>query len=561
MQPYIDDINDLRTKFAYVDKHDPKSIRKWFEDHPHLTTNDHAQIAGKAASYIRKLKKRAGIIGKMPANLPKSKAVKKVVIGLNPPENWDTHEWLSSVVGTHSVKRIAEACNVSRRTIRRRLAKHNLHNTFTVKSKNKCYSKAWCHRHYVELEWTQEECAKKAGICQQAFANWLNKFKIPVRTALETVKSHNTTQIWVRGLIKKLKSQKIVRKVYLRNDHVHVRFMNYFWETYYVNRNPTEKRPPSSYIITKKDAILKKVPKVYPEYETNMSTNIYDENGIIQSPHIIINRNEFDNASLIEQRMAIHEFCRQITQRKWMWPEHPDHILASEWDSLQNFKPSKYMYDGMFSIFARNGKRPALGRKLIEHFFDISEFSDVFRSPRLVMKMTNVLAAAESEFNFHNLLRIFCCGAASLPGDHKTFRISDPAAYAVLFQRLGVKGKILDLYPGFGNRAIAAALENLEYYTIPDERFTKALNKGFHDFVGLNYNEWGQEKVDVLIYDNNFNNPDMSIIKEYTKFAKRMMVFVPHRLKLEYQTKFKPTSFVKIKTRWFQKAPDYIFIW
>jgi hypothetical protein len=558
---YTEDLLELRREFSTINKDDPQALCKWFESRPYLTTNDHAQIADRSNLYIRKLKKRAGIKGRMPKNLPKSTTVRKV-INLTAPDDWDNEEWLGKVAGVYSIKSIADACGVSARTILRRFDRYGITKRISTKSNNVCCTWDWCHRHYVELGWGQAKCAKKAGICQQTFANWLNYFKIPVRTSRETHKGHSQVQLWVRELFDKLQTQPTVRKVYLRKDHIHVRFMNYFWETYYVNRLPTGRRPPLSYIITKDDARLEKVPQTLPEYEVDLLEEVYDKSGIIQTPHIMINRRDLKKASLIEKRLAVHEYCRQITQRKWMWPEHPEHVLLDEWSRLQSFKPTKYMYDGMFSVFARTGKKPPPGRRLIEHFFDIEEFSSVFRSPRLVMRMLNELVdRPDLLFNFHNVMRIFSCGAALVPPRYPLFRISDPAAYAVIFQRLGIRGSILDLNPGFGNRAIAAALECLKYYTIPDERFSKALDKGFADFVELDYHEWDGQKVDVLLYDNNFDVPNMDKVMEYVKYARSMLVFVPHSHKSSYQMKYKPKSVIKLKTRWYQKTPDFIFIW
>ena len=561
MTTYNDDLLEFRQKFAFVDKKSPKALKRWFDSHPHLSTNDHAQIADRSLNYIRKLRKIAGINGKTPANLPKSTAVRKVV-SLIPPVDWDNPIWLDQVAGIYSIASIAMACGVSERTVRRRLEKYDINKKVSTKSKNKCCTKAWCHRYYVELGWCQAKCAKKAGICQQTFANWLNRFKIPVRTSRETQKSHTDVRFWVRELFNKLQTHPSVRKIFLRDDHIHVRFMNYFWETYYVNRLPTGRRPPLSYIITKDDARLEHVPQVLPEYESDTFEELYGENGIIQTPHIIINRRDLNRASLVEKRVAVHEYCRQITQRGWIWPEHPDEVLRDEWTKLRSFKPAKYMCNDMFSVFAKNGKRPAPGRRIIEHFFDISEFSEVFRSPRLVMKILNELMDRKDLlFNFHNVLRVFSCGAAQVPKTYPTFRMSDPAAYAVIFQRLGIKGRILDLTPGFGNRAIASAMECLEYYTIPDERFQKALDKGLAEFTELDYHEWDNDKVDVLLYDNNFEAPNMKKVMEYLKYAKRMMVFVPNSHKFDYQAKYKPKSVIKLKTRWYQKVPDFIFIW
>jgi len=561
---YSDELLELRKKFEAVDKKDPESIRRWFDKYPYLSTNDHAQIANYSNNYIYKLRRIAGIKGRIPKNLPKTvPAIQVKAIILEVPDDWDNKEWLNKIVGIYSVTSIAIACGVSRYVIYNRLKRYEITKRKSRKSNNKCCTKDWCLKHYVELGWSQRKCAKKAGICQQTFPHWLNRFKIPVRNKREASKSHKNVRLWVRELVNNLEKQPTVRKVFLRSNHIHIRLMNYFWETYYVD-DPNPKatsRPPFSYIITKQDAKISKVPQVLPEYEASLGEEIYD-NGIIQTPHIMINRKELNKVSLVERRLAVHEYCRQLTQRDWMWPEYPDHVLREEWDKLCDFKPEKYIQNDMFTIFS--SKHIALGRKITEHFFDISECGAVFKSPRLTLRVLNeLLRRRDLPFNFHNALRIFstCPRNITMPPRYQKYRVSDPAAYAVLFQRLGIKGSILDLSPGFGNRAIAAALEGLKYYTIPDERFQKALDKEFVEFTGLDYEKWDNHKVDVLLYDNNFGVPDMKKVMGYLKYAKKMVVFVPYKKKLSYQAKYKPKSVVKLKTRWFQKTPDWIFIW
>jgi transcriptional regulator with XRE-family HTH domain len=559
---YLQDIQQLRYKFYQLDHKDPQQLKRWFDEYSYLSTNDHAQIANKSAYYIRKLKKLAGIKSKMPANIPPPN-IRNSINTINVPDNWDDPEWLSKAINIYSIKSLAAACHVTRNTIRKRINQYQLKIIPKPISKNKCCTWNWCNKHYTELGWSQAKCAQKAGISQQAFANWLNHYKIPVRTKRETIKSHNQVQLWVRKLFDQLTKQPIVNKVFLRSDHIHVRFKNYFWETYYVQEWPANKRRPKlSYIIDSQQALIENVPQVLSEYENESFEDVYDKNGIIQKPHIIINRDQFEQASLLEQRLALHEFCRQITQRGWIWPEHPEHILQAEYEKMLQFKESKYIVNGIFSIFANNGMKPAPGRRIIEHFFDISEFADVFRSPRLVMKILNELASrSDLKLNTHNMLRIFSCGEGRLPGNHRLFRMFDPVAYSVIFKRLGINGSILDISPGYGNRAIAAAINQLKYYTMPDDRFNKALSKGFAEFCGLDYTPWEQNQVDLLIYDNNFDTPNMSVINDYMSFAKRMIIFVPNRLKVEYQAKYKPESVIKLKTKWFQRSPDYLFLW
>jgi hypothetical protein len=338
--------------------------------------------------------------------------------------------------------------------------------------------------------------------------------------------------------------------------------MNYFWETYYIHGHENKRRPQFSYIINKQDAIINDVPKVLPEYEYDMLSQSLDENGLIKQPHISINRSKFNQSSLLEQRLAVHEFCRQVTQRGWIWPEYPMCVLRDELSKTRKFKETKYMRDGTFSIFANNGHQPAPGRKIIEHFFDLSEYSHIFNSPRMVMKMLNELAARRDlKFDIHNMLRIFSHGGASITGKYPTFRIFDPIVYSVIFKRMGIKGPILDIAPGLGNKSIAAAINGIKYFTIPTNNFSKAIEKGFAEFCELDYQPWNSDKVELLLYDNNFERPDMSVVNGFTKYAKRMMVFVPHVLKTKYLAKYKPSSIIKIKTKWFQKNHDYLFIW
>lgn len=557
---YPDDLRELRQQFAAVDKQNPNALRQWFDDHPHLGTNDHAQIINCSTTTIRRWKKQAGINGVMPANLPVSKAVPKIV-NITVPVNWDNANWLERMVRIYSLEDIANAVGVAKSTIHYKLEKYEISNRRGSQPRNKYCTRDWCTEHYVTQGLSQAKCAKLAGICQQTFANWLNRFKIPVRTSQETQKSHTNVQLWVRELLYKLQEQPTVRKVFLRKDHIHVRFMNYFWETYYVDYRPLKngRRPPLSYVITKDDASLFKVPQVLPEFEDTLLSDVFDNKDVC---HIALNRSDLRKASLIERRLAVHEYCRQITQRDWLWPEYPDHVLQAEWDKVRAYKEVKYLKRDGFTAFAHHGSKPAPGRRIIEHFFDLSEFGGVFRSPRLVMKLLNKLLSRDDlAFNIHNLLRIFSCEEVQLPATYPKFRISDPVVYAVIFERLGIKGTVFDFTPGFGNRAIACALKGLKYTTIPDERFNTAINKGFIDFIELDFEKFNGQKVDLLLCDNNFKEANIPQVLQYADWTRHMMIFVPHSKKLETQAKYKPKSIIRIKTRWFQKAPDYLFIW
>ena len=550
-------IQELKSAFELVDIDNAESLRSWFDDHAYLSTNDHAQIIGKSASYVRSLKHKVGIKGRMPANIPSHTNINTAVVVL--PHDWDTEKWLRQAAKLYSARQIAKACGVDKKTILNRFRKYDIEYSKTNKSSNPNCNRSWCYKHYMELGLNQKQCAEKAGISQQTFANWLNRFSITVRSSKETQKQHLQAKLWVRKLISRLESEEIVKRVYLRSDHVHVRFTNYFWETYYISEQKHSRRPPLSYHINKTDAKIDQIPAIVPQYEKDL---IIGGDNIDKEAHLMINRHQLKSASLLEKRLAAHQFCKIITQRGWLWPEHPAEVLQDEWDKLCEYVHTKYIVNDYFTVFAKGGKNPAPGRKLVEHFFDTSQFADVFKSPRLVMRMVNELIGRDDlPFDTHNLLRIFSCGAVSMPPQYPRFRLFDPAAYACIFNRLGIDGSLLDIKPGFGNRAFAAAICGLKYYTVPDSRFKKALNKGLVEFTGLNYNNWSGQIVDTLVYDNNFDMPDMELAMQFAKYTKRLVVFVPMKNRHKLQAKYNPKSVIKIKTKWFQKSPDFLFIW
>lgn len=554
MTTYCEDIAELRREFGTVDKDDPAQLRRWFQKHSYLTINDHAQIATKGRTYIHSLKKKAGLVGPPPANMPTSKHQKKIV-NIEVPDDWDTEAWLRKAVRRYSLGDIAKAVNRSKTAIFDRMKKYGIKERRGNKPANKCYDKEWCLEHYVRRGYTLQQCADLAGICRQTFTNWLNRFQIPVRNFRETQQTLKNVRVWVRKLVEELQQQQTVRKVYIRNDHVHVRFMNYFWETYYVDSRKFKKhRRPFSYSINKEDARIKDVPQVLPEFERSLLSDK-------EQCHIIINRKQLRKSSLLERRLAVHEFCRQITQRGWIWPEYPDSVLISEWNKVRAYKETKYLRAGGFTIYGSYG-RPAPGKRIFEHFFDLSEFAEVFRSPRLTMKILNeLLNRNDLAFNVHNMLRIFSSGEVPIPERYPRFRLFDPAAYAVIFKRLGIRGSVLDLKPGFGNRAAACALNGLKYFTIPDDRFRLAMSKGFGEFIGLDYQAYDGQKVDLLLCDNNFEETDITEAFGYLDRAKKMIVFVPNPKYREYQAKYRPESMIKLKTKWYQKQPDYLFVW
>lgn len=550
---YEDDIEELRQQFTKIDVNDPVSIQKWFAEHPYLTTADHARVSGRSNYWVRKLKRLAHIKGRTPANLPKS-TKRKIVDSLIPPDDWDDPTWLRQVARRYPVSSIARVTGVSRRTIRRRLNQYNIQSLGKKAQdpKNPCFSHAWCYEHYVVRQWTQAQCAKAAGICQQAFSNWLNRLGIPVRSSVETARGANETRIWVRKAIHNLENQEIVRRVYLRSDHIHVRFMNFFWESYYIEKPKRKRRIPHSFSLTKTEAKLDKIPAPYLEYESSIDGSEF------YPAHITLRKKDWQKASFLERRLALQNFAWVINRRGWIWPKYPDHVIEADLARLQSGNQIKFMNKGVFIAHPNYGKRETAGFKIIEHFFGMTElWDDVFKSPKRTMRMLNILSNKNLQINMHNIIKIAC-----YYNNLSTSRVKvyDPGVFSWIFRRFGIRGTVLDLHPNNGHHALACAMAGLKYMTLPNEKFKRAIDNGFADFIGLDYEPYDGRKVDLVLSNKDFSDTDIESAMEYADKAKNIIHFVNRRQKASVQATHKPSKIIQIKTSIYRAMPDYLFV-
>lgn len=538
---------------------DPKNVvelRRWFETHSHLSTNDQAQLANVAARTIRRLKKRAGIVGKPTKPTPRYLRINTIPTAAV-PDNWrDDPVWLAKMVQVYSVKQLAEMVNRNRNVIRTVLNRHGI-KTKTLKeatrSKNKCCNHAWCYQHYITLGYSQQKCADLAGISQQTFSDWLNRFKIPVRDAEQTLNGRKIITPWEKDFIPKLRKQSVVRRVYVREGYIHVRYRNYFWENYYTRAVPHPKRPYTYFKITSENSRIKKVPLVYPEYGVGLE-------GEAKFPaHICLSRADLESATMIEQRLAIHEYARQIVSRGWIWPEFPEEVIHEDFAKVKNSEHTKYMENGGFTAFPRAGRLSPPGRKVMMHYFDFSRFWAVLSRPQMVVRFLNTLARRTVKFNLFNFLLTVAANEGAVIRRTATPNIPDPVVYSVIFKKLKLQGTLLDINVGLGNRAIAAAVAGLTY-TTPDSAFDHALNRGFIEFSGLEFQPYQDQEVDVALYDEGFRTPDMNKVLPFLGKAKKLLVFCPSAYAQEV-LKYKPQSAIRIRTRLHRKTPDYLFVW
>lgn len=549
------DLDELRARFAALDLNDLDALKNWFTSQPHLSVNDHAQIAQKTSQYIGMLRRKVGIRGKTPKFRPRTLALPKSLITV--PEDWRTNpEWLAKAVQLYSLQHIAKSIPLDRSGLTRVLARHGIKWKSileSVRSKNPCCTHAWCYQHYVEMCLTQEECAKLAGCAQQTFTGWLNRFNIPVRDVSQNHHRKKFVLVWERELAYKLRQQPTVRRVFVRDNHVHVRYRNYFWETYYSKLIGKPKRRYTYFKILAHNTQLEKVPLVYPQFGTDIDgTPLFPA-------HIAISKTDLKKASILEKRVALHEFARQIVTRGWVWPSFPDDMLREDFERVKIFNVARYLENGGFTAIPKHVRIPP-GRKLMMHFFDLSSFWEILKKPSKTVRFLNAVLNSTVQFNFFNLMLTAAANEGKvLRKAGEPQHLPDPVVYHAIFQRLKLTGTLLDVNVGFGNRAIACAAYGLTY-TTPDPAFAGVIDRGFLDFTGLNYVPYDGQKVDIVLYDEGFKPPIMSKVLPYLNKATRLMVFAPPSHKEEV-LKYNPTTAIRVRTRFYSKIPGYLFIW
>lgn len=544
-----DEFEYLRVEFAKVDIDDAESVIDWFSKHSYLSCNQHAIVANRSAWWIRKLKRRYHIKNKMPKVLPvpvgKRHKPKLIV-----PKDWDNKEWLEETLKTYSMHDIARATGRSSLYIFKAVKRYGIkHKTYleSVRSKNKYCTEKWCREHYEILQLSQKECARLAGISVPNFANWLNRFKINIRDP-----KCKTGEIWVKILNKKLLALNIVRAIYNRDDRIHVRFKSGSWESYYFGDVDISKYS-KSYKITRKNSVLSKIPRVSLEYESDI-----DQSEIYEA-HISINKHEMARASLIEKRIAIHEMAWCIIRRGRLWPKYPEKVLEEELYNLQELlNKNKYISKNAINMYPHGG--PYHGLKISNHFFGVDDLYDIIMGkPKRLIWFINNLAKKKDKISFHNILREAYRSYKSRD-KYRTRRMYDLVAYAHLFRDLNIKGTLLDLYPNDGYCAIACALMGLKYSTIVTEKFQRAIDNGFLDFVGLKFEPYVGQNVDCVLCNNNFLKTDINESLKYADKTKRIISFVKREDKTLIASQIRPEKIIRISTMRSRQPLDYFFI-
>ncbi len=546
----FENIDELRLQFRKINVNDPVALRKWFDDHPHLSANDHAQIANLSTKTIRIYRIRAGIKGKMPKTLPKHRIIKPPEPSFADIRKELTKEWYEEALKKHTIHEIARMIGYDRQNMKRKFKSLGLHweknGREVLKPKNQCANYEWLYYHYIVLELGVAECAKIAKVAPQTISDWLNRFGIPTRHRA------NQNLTWEKKLVYKLEHNQIVVDVIRGRKKLSVYYYNCNYKEHYCFNKSLKKH---SFTVNQQDSEIKSIPLVYPEYGLNLDgTSDYPA-------HIAINKKSLIRATLIERRLAIHSFALQIIRRGWIQPFFPQQVIDDDYSKLLGINLDRYTTNDGFTCLV-NGRDRIVGKKLIFHFFDTSHYYHIIRRYRRIVSILSKLTKLRVKFNFFNFLRL----ASAVQWNNRYYRdhlygsfITNPAIYLAIFKKLGLTGTVLDLSLGMGSRAIACAAAQLTYLTA-DLSFLTAIQNGFLDFTNMKFEPYIDQNVDTVVYDVGFGKPNLGKVMPYLNKTKRLLVFTSSAYKDELLN-YKPREVIKIETQLGHQYSGSLLVW
>ena len=183
----------VRNDFKTVNRDDAKSLREFFLRYRFFSTSDLAQIIDVNARTVRKWKRRAGFSG--------PKAPPPTEPRLWPRVEWsreiDCREWWLQHYPKYGMVVLAKSCGCSINNIKIKLRRLKIPivQRGSPTMNHPCDTKDWCILHYCTLKLTRNKCAELAGVSRDTFSGWLDKYKIPVRTALNRAPLGKTSRV------------------------------------------------------------------------------------------------------------------------------------------------------------------------------------------------------------------------------------------------------------------------------------------------------------------------------------------------------------------------------
>jgi hypothetical protein len=475
------------------------------------------------------------------------------------PDDWKTLEWLTEAKTKYGIRRVAE------------LSGHSLCGLYNMMYKmgykkqeaHPCNNSEWLYKHYITDQLTIPQCVALAGVSISTFKQWLINNNIP---SVVNSKRHRNAKpgtppsfkavvpIWIKDLKHRLEMQPGVSKVKIKPGYLKVHYTCVTEQFHWFGQI---KRRLSSFFVKPDRVKIANVGSIIYEYGVGL------DGEPLYPAHFKISL-DFNGMSIVEKRLTINTFLSKVTTHKWVQMTHPIGVLEHDLERCKKADVEKYFHkDVFYSKMLRSGGQEPAGYYIAEHFFKFGLGAYLcnkrYSYARYVVFRDYL--KRNKTVSFRQFMRFICKhnSTRKLFGRKVKFYRDFGSIYTI-FKRLNISGAVLDLSPGYGYNALAAAMAGIEYMHLPGHKIQLVLDGGFADFVNLKHKEYGGEDVDALLC-HSFTLPDMELVRQYYAKARRIIVFVPKYKKDEFVAQYKPECIVKYQCSNDPRYYDWLAIW
>jgi hypothetical protein len=349
----------------------------------------------------------------------------------------------------------------------------------------------------------------------------------------------------VKLLASQLEQTDIVKTAFIEQTLVQAVYKTGVRETYnFKAKKRHKKRPNNHFNISPKSAAIRHEIPIFKEFQ-------HDPLDDAPTYHWCINRNHFNESTLLERRIAMHRLLREILNTKPDPDWYPDEILDEDWGRLLEYPSEHHMKNGALICFPPS-RTPHFHFRMLEHFFNPGANHSGFI---LFQALRYVCHRKRIKINSSNIRKVARW--------YSRRQIISPMLYCALFKALKITGPVADLHPGYGSKAIACAIMGLPYYTIKNEQFQRALDLGLSSLTRSEFGLLEDQKVDLLISDDNFHSfqmPTGDILNQ----ARKMLCYAPRDQRQELSDRYNPSTTLQLFNDTQDKKlhnPNYLFLW
>ncbi len=240
----------------------------------------------------------------------------------------------------------------------------------------------------------------------------------------------------------------------------------------------------------------------------------------------LIRYKSWKHGSFYEKRMVIHRLICRLLEEGWLDVDYPKRILVDDLEKLHAINPeTRYYYLNTILSFGqfRSNIRP--GRLLAEQLLAWDSFgkypirnawSDRYVLRRAISKILRLK---------QDVTRISIFMRLKLDLKYRTTgAFIDPGCYRLIYRKFGLIGQLVaDPYPGLGSKALAAAMEGVQYYTNKSfDRLSSFLNSTFYPLERDHY--------DAVLLDRSWcHNTDLTLkdLNAWYDKADAKVIFMP----------------------------------